>query len=80
MDNTHKYAESQEKNDGMLHIPSSLHGFRNITTTTREAKSGRTVFCLDGEVEIPEEERICACGCHMHIPNPDKPEKTFQVA
>ncbi len=53
----------------MLHISSSLHGFRNISTTTREAKSGRTVFCLEGEVEIPEEERSCACGCHMHIHN-----------
>ncbi len=58
MDNTHKYAESQEKNDGMLYIPSCLYGFRNVATTTREAKSGRIIFCLEGEVEIPEEERI----------------------
>ncbi len=49
MDNTHKYTQIRGKsreNDVMLYIPSCLHGFRNVATTRREAKSIRTVYLI----------------------------------
>lgn len=52
-----------------LSIPSCLYGFHNTETTTAAAESGRTVVCFHGELEFPEEERICTCGCRMHKNN-----------
>ena len=52
-----------------LSIPSCLYGFHNTETTTAVAESGRTVVCFHGEMELPEEERICTCGCRMHKNN-----------
>ena len=50
-----------------LLIPSCLYGFHNTETTTGIAKSGRTVFCHKGTLDLPEEERLCTCGRRMHI-------------
>ena len=50
-----------------LFIPSCLYGFHNTETTVETAKSGRTVYCFVGILDIPEEERLCSCGCKMHI-------------
>ena len=52
-----------------LLIPSCLYGFRNNSTTTETAKSGRTVFCFHGELDDSEENIKCKCGCRMHINN-----------
>ncbi len=70
MNYSYTYTESQAQNNeipGMMHIPSLLYGFHNTTTTTGHSRSGRTVFCLEGEIELPEEERICSCGQRMHL-------------
>ena len=50
-----------------LLIPSCLYGFHNTSTVDKTAKSGRRVFCFCGEMDLPEEERLCTCGCKMHI-------------
>ena len=50
-----------------LVIPSCLYGFHNYETTTETAKSGRTVFCHKGTLDLSEDERICICGRRMHI-------------
>lgn len=50
-----------------LFIPSCLYGFHNTETTVETAKSGRTVYCHKGTLELPEEERICSCGHRMHV-------------
>lgn len=52
-----------------LMIPSMLYGFHNTSTTTEAAFSGRTVFAFHGNVDLPDEERLCSCGCKMHINN-----------
>ena len=52
-----------------LLIPSCLYGFRNNSTTTETAKSGRTVFCFHGELDDSEENIKCKCGYRMHINN-----------
>lgn len=50
-----------------LRIPSTLYGFHNDNTSTMTSKSGRTVFCFKGTLDLPEEERNCSCGYKMHI-------------
>ena len=50
-----------------LFLPSCLYGFHNTETTVETARSGRTVYCFVGTLDIPEEERLCTCGCKMHI-------------
>ena len=50
-----------------LFLPSCLYGFHNTDTTVETAKSGRTVYCHKGTLDLPEEERICSCGQRMHI-------------
>ena len=50
-----------------LYVPSCLYGFHNTETTVGTTKSGRTVFCFGGTLDIPEEERRCSCGFRMHI-------------
>jgi len=50
-----------------LFLPSCLYGFHNTETTVETARSGRTVYCFAGTLDIPEEERLCTCGCRMHI-------------
>ena len=50
-----------------LFLPSCLYGFHNTETTVETARSGRTVYCHKGNLDLPEEERICSCGQRMHI-------------
>ena len=50
-----------------LFLPSCLYGFHNTETTVETAISGRTVYCFAGTLDIPEVERLCSCGCRMHI-------------
>ena len=50
-----------------LYVPSCLYGFHNTETTVGITKSGRTVYCFGGTLDIPEEERRCSCGFRMHI-------------
>ena len=50
-----------------LFLPSCLYGFHNTETTVETARSGRTVYCHKGTLDLPEEERICSCGQRMHI-------------
>lgn len=58
------FADSTE----FLHFPSCLYGFHNTETTVESARSGRTVFCLRGELDITDEDRRCPyCGCRMHV-------------
>ena len=52
-----------------LMVPSMLHGFHNTHTDAQAAISGRNVFAFHGKVDLPEAERICSCGCKMHINN-----------
>lgn len=59
-----------------LMIPSFLHGFQNNATSTKTAKSGRTVFCFEGTLDTFEEDRVCSCGAKMHIN--DHPEITLR--
>ena len=55
------------KSTEFLFLPSRLYGFHNTDTTVETAKSGRTVYCHRGTLDIPEEERLCSCGQRMHI-------------
>ncbi len=49
-------------------LPSGLVGFRNINTTTEQAKSGREVYLLHGELEYCAVDSLCPeCGSRMHI-------------
>ena len=50
-----------------LFLPSCLYGFHNTETTVETARSGRTVYCFAGTLDIPEEERLCTCGHKMYI-------------
>ena len=50
-----------------LFLPSCLYGFHNTETTVETAKSGRTIYCHRGSLDIPEDERNCSCGQRMHI-------------
>ena len=56
-------AQSEE----FLMIPSRLSGFHNTETTVKTAKSGRTVYCHSGLLELTDEDRVCKCGRKMHI-------------
>lgn len=56
-----------ESND-FLKIPSELYGFHNTNTEIKTTQSNRTVYCFQGEMDIPEEELVCPeCGAKMHI-------------
>jgi len=50
-----------------LRLPSRLFGFHNTQTTEETAKSGRRVTLYQGELDITDKERVCECGCKMHI-------------
>ena len=51
-----------------LRIPSNLETFNNTDTITGITKSGRTVYCFNGNITIKNEDRYCSnCGCFMHI-------------
>ena len=52
-----------------LMIPSCLYGFHNATTSVKTAKSGRTVFCFEGSLDVSEENLFCSCGSKMHVNN-----------
>ena len=59
-----------EETSRNLQIPSCLYGFRNTMTTAAKAKSGRNVFCFQGELDADEGDRLCPlCGCRMHVNN-----------
>lgn len=56
-----------ESND-FLKIPSELYGFHNTNTEIKATQSNRTVYCFQGEMDIPEEELVCPeCGAKMHV-------------
>ena len=57
------------QSEGFLQIPSCFYGFHNTETFTAESRSGRTVICFRGEMDLPEKERICECGRRMHKNN-----------
>lgn len=52
-----------------LKIPSLLFGFHNTDTYDEKTVSGRIAYCHHGFIDIPDDERICKCGCKMHINN-----------
>lgn len=52
-----------------LMIPSCLYDFHNATTSVKAAKSGRTVFCFEGSLDVSEENLFCSCGSKMHVNN-----------
>ena len=50
-----------------LQIPSQLYGFHNTSTTVASSITGRELLCFHGTMDMPEEEKACACGAKMHI-------------
>ena len=56
-----------EQSTEYLQIPCCLFGFHNTETLVGKAASGRTVYCFQGKLELPESERRCECGKRMHI-------------
>ena len=56
-----------EQSTKFLQIPSCLFGFYNTETIVGKAASGRTVYCFQGNLDLPESERRCECGKRMHI-------------
>ena len=56
-----------EQSTEFLHIPCCLYGFHNTETLVGKAASGRTVYCFQGKLDLPEKERRCKCGKRMHL-------------
>ena len=56
-----------EQSTEFLHIPCCLFGFQNTETLVGKAASGRTVYCFQGKLGLPESERRCECGKRMHV-------------
>jgi len=56
-----------EQSTEFLHIPCCLFGFHNTETLVGKAASGRTVYCFQGKLDLPESERRCKCGKRMHV-------------
>ena len=57
-----------ERASEYLLIPSCLYGFHNTRTKEKLTKQGRLALVHYGEMDIPEEERICKhCGERMHV-------------
>jgi transposase len=56
-----------EQSTEFLHIPCCLYGFHNTETLVGKAASGRTVYCFQGKLDLPESERRCECGKRMHV-------------
>lgn len=51
-----------------LMIPSCLYGFKNETTSTLTARSGRNVFCFEGIFYNSEGAPVCCtCNSKMHV-------------
>lgn len=72
MDYITKEADGQlafTQSTDFLMIPSCLYRFKNTSTTTEWAKSGRTVQCFHGTLTPSEDDAVCSCGCRMHINN-----------
>lgn len=72
MDYTLTYGEIQAESvlkTEFLQIPSLLFGFHNTETVKKKACSGRNVYCFMGKLDLPEDERICTCGCRMIVNN-----------
>ena len=51
----------------MDYIRTDADGQLTLTRSVETARSGRTVYCHKGTLDLPEEERICSCGQRMHI-------------
>ena len=59
---------SFEISPNFLRIPSNLESFNNTDTITGITKTGRTVYCFNGDITIKDEERYCLnCSSFMHI-------------
>ncbi|WP_289640754.1 hypothetical protein, partial [uncultured Allobaculum sp.] len=61
---------SNESNNGLLFIPSSLPGFTQSGVYSRiDASGNHSIYQCDGVLcEVTDEERICpVCGQKMHI-------------
>lgn len=72
MDYIRKEADGQlvfTQSTNFLKIPSCLYGFRNENTSVRTSKSGRQVFCFEGQLDAFEENPTCSCGSKMHVNN-----------
>lgn len=52
--------------NNFLHLPSTLTGFTNTKTNINTSRSNRCVYCLEGQLNISDFDRICECGCKMH--------------
>lgn len=66
-----------EQSTEYLFIPSQLYGFHNTETVHQVNDSGRGVYIHYGNLDIPDEERICPrCGRVMHINT--RPEITLR--
>ena len=52
----------------LLFIPHNLHGFLNNVTSLEKTKSGREVYCFQGDLWYSDEESTCGkCHIPMHI-------------
>ncbi len=52
----------------LLFIPHNLQGFLNNVTSLEKTKSGRDVYCFQGDLWYSDEETICGeCHVSMHI-------------
>ena len=72
MDYKHNEADVQSviaQSAEFLKIPSCLYGFHNTATYVKTSKSGRTVYCFEGDLDSSEENLFCSCGTKMHINN-----------
>ena len=67
INNTTTFQEALTSSAKYLMYPSNLSGFHNTETTLRRSMSGRNVFCHTGHLNLPERERLCSCGCRMHL-------------
>ena len=55
------------QSDEFLMIPSRLAGFHNTQTSVKTARSGRSVYCHSGTLDLTDADRKCECGSKMHI-------------
>lgn len=66
--NENEMQMSLQSNSNFLNIPTLLTGFKNTETITGITKSGRTVYCFNGTLELSSADRICPnCGSFMHV-------------
>lgn len=59
---------SFEISPNFLKIPYNLESLNNTDTIIGISKTGRTVYCFNGDITIKDEERYCLnCSSFMHI-------------